>query len=56
VSSFVQTFLSAILSARGPGLMCFPQFSAILSKHRKRSELAENEKNNHRKDLTRMVS
>jgi hypothetical protein len=36
--------------------MCFPQFSAISRSPQKCSKWPENEKNNHRWDLTRMVS
>jgi hypothetical protein len=49
-------FLSAVLSAGGPSLMSFPQFSAIPQSHHKCAKWPKNEKNHHRWDLTRMVS
>jgi hypothetical protein len=36
--------------------MRFPQFSGVSAHLKKRAEQAENEKNNDRRDLTRMVS
>jgi hypothetical protein len=36
--------------------MCFPQVSGVSAHLKKRAKQAENEKNNYRRDLTRMVS
>ncbi len=48
--------LSAVLSARALSIMCFPQVSGVSAHLKKRAKQAENEKNNYRWDLTRMVS
>jgi hypothetical protein len=42
-----RVFLSAVLSAGGPSLMCFPQFSAISRSRQKCSKQPKNEKNNY---------
>jgi hypothetical protein len=49
-------FLSAVLSARGSSLMCFPQGSGVSAHLEKRPKQAKNEKNKYAWDLTRMVS
>jgi hypothetical protein len=54
-SNLVQN-LSAVLSAGRSSLMCFPQYSEVSAHFKKAAKQPENEKNNHRRDLTRMVS
>lgn len=55
----VPRFLSAVLSAGGSSLICFPQLSAISpspQKCSKRPKIPKIEKNNPTWDLTRMIS